>query len=197
MPIRHSKLLKFNYADDGFSCSTAAITGYQDSYIFRANSCYDPDYSGVGVQPYGWDEWCALYGAYRCGGSKIKVNFYPTDTCRLLKVFLFPANTLAITHVDQSDLRQIPYCKCVTFGDGSGPGRHNKIKHYCTTRRINPDYASKDKDYQASVNANPSMVWYWLIYFDTTNTQEEITITFDVQITYYTIMKALDSINES
>lgn len=50
----------------------AAQVGY---YFFRANSCYDPDYSGVGHQPMNFDQWSALYNHYIVVGSKINVFF--------------------------------------------------------------------------------------------------------------------------
>lgn len=41
----------------------------------RANSLYDPDHSGVGHQPRGFDELAAIYDHYTVIGSKIKVSF--------------------------------------------------------------------------------------------------------------------------
>jgi hypothetical protein len=34
------------------------------SYIWRLNSLFDPDYSGTGHQPLGFDQWAAFYGSY-------------------------------------------------------------------------------------------------------------------------------------
>lgn len=47
---------------------------------FRANSIYDPDYTGVGHQPYGRDQWVAFYNHYTVLGSKITVHFSATTT---------------------------------------------------------------------------------------------------------------------
>lgn len=43
--------------------------------VFRANDLYDPDYTGVGHQPYGFDQLMTLYSHYTVLGSKIKVVF--------------------------------------------------------------------------------------------------------------------------
>ena len=44
-------------------------------YHFRANSLFDPNLTGVGHQPRGFDELAAIYDHYCVIGSKIKVTF--------------------------------------------------------------------------------------------------------------------------
>ena len=44
----------------------------QIDQTFNLNSAYDPDYSGTGHQPRGFDEWAAIYGRYRV----LKVQAY-------------------------------------------------------------------------------------------------------------------------
>lgn len=49
--------------------------GAPGNYYFRMNSLFDPDYSGVGHQPYGYDQIVNLgYTKYTVLGSKIKVQ---------------------------------------------------------------------------------------------------------------------------
>lgn len=43
-------------------------------HIFRANSCFDPDYTGVGHQPKTFDQFMALYQHYTVIGARIKVK---------------------------------------------------------------------------------------------------------------------------
>lgn len=45
------------------------------SYLFRANSCFDPNATGTGHQPMGFDQWSALYTHYTVLASKITVRF--------------------------------------------------------------------------------------------------------------------------
>lgn len=42
---------------------------------FSCNGMYDPDVSGVGHQPLGFDQWMAMYDHYRVIRSKIQVDF--------------------------------------------------------------------------------------------------------------------------
>jgi hypothetical protein len=50
-------------------------SGVPKVHHFRANSCFDPDYTGVGHQPRGFDEQSAIYDHYTVIGSKIKATF--------------------------------------------------------------------------------------------------------------------------
>lgn len=47
---------------------------------FRANSLYDPDLTGVGHQPFGFDQLALQYDHYVVLGSKIKAQYLPTGT---------------------------------------------------------------------------------------------------------------------
>lgn len=49
-------------------------------YIFRANSAYDPDFTGTGHQPMGFDEYMKLYDHYQVKWSSIKVTNMPTTS---------------------------------------------------------------------------------------------------------------------
>lgn len=55
-------------------------------YSFRANGLYDPDYTGTGHQPLGFDQYMALYSHYCVLGSKIKVTFAPFSAGTYLEV---------------------------------------------------------------------------------------------------------------
>jgi len=47
------------------------IVAYSDQ-VFRLNSVFDPDFSGVGHQPRGFDQWSQVYNQYRV--SRCDVN---------------------------------------------------------------------------------------------------------------------------
>jgi len=72
-PSKHVARLK--YVDLIQLSPTALGSAVPTFKHFRANSLYDPDYSGIGHQPRGFDELSAIYDHYCVIGSKIKVFF--------------------------------------------------------------------------------------------------------------------------
>lgn len=49
------------------------------THHFRTNSLFDPDYTAVGHQPYGFDNWAAVYSKYEVLSSYITVRFVGTQ----------------------------------------------------------------------------------------------------------------------
>lgn len=59
-PSRKRLTLKYSDTFEMSSTSGAVITQQ-----FRANSLFDPDYTGIGHQPRGFDQWCSATGPYQ------------------------------------------------------------------------------------------------------------------------------------
>lgn len=55
-------------------------TGAMVPYVYRANSLFDPDYTGVGHQPYGFDQLMTWFDHYTVIGSKITVTVFNNGT---------------------------------------------------------------------------------------------------------------------
>lgn len=49
-------------------------------HIYRANSMFDPDLTGVGTQPLGFDQWAVFYDHYTVIGSRLTAKFMPTSS---------------------------------------------------------------------------------------------------------------------
>jgi hypothetical protein len=64
-------------------CSEITIntgTGIIGSHVFRANDLYDPDYTGTGHQPYGFDSTMAFFDHFTVTGARIKVQWHTSST---------------------------------------------------------------------------------------------------------------------
>lgn len=56
------------------------VTAAPQTYVFAANSIYDPNVSGIGHQPGCFDTYASIYNHYTVLGSKITCKFFPTTT---------------------------------------------------------------------------------------------------------------------
>ena len=77
-PFPNNKLVRHKYCDT-VTIPAGTGAGVPTIYQFRANSIYDPDYTGVGHQPLFHDEMAAQYKYYTVMSSRIKVTFPGTN----------------------------------------------------------------------------------------------------------------------
>nr|WAE42382.1 MAG: capsid protein [Cressdnaviricota sp.] len=71
-PFPTMKTVKMRYCDNFV---LDAVSGGPATYSFRTNSIFDPNYTSTGHQPYGHDQWQAVYNHYEVVASKITVKF--------------------------------------------------------------------------------------------------------------------------
>lgn len=196
-----SVFMKLKYADTFFNMSTAG-GGFQTLNAFSGNSPYDPDATGVGVQPHFYDELGAIYSRYNCYASKIKCTFYcvtALSACGKQIVSVYPAvQSAAMTNNETCDLIQLPHCKQLQLGlDKNQAQKKVVVKNYVKTREYLRGANVNDADYVASVSNNPTRRWYWHVATDTADSAAACTIWMDVEITYYIKFMLRDNVDQS
>lgn len=67
-----TNMVKLRYVDAFTLDPSVATISY---YSFRANSCFDPNLTGIGHQPMNYDLWTQLYNHYTVVGAKITCTF--------------------------------------------------------------------------------------------------------------------------
>lgn len=72
-----TKTIKLRYVDQ---FNLDGPTGVNSVRVFRANSIFDPDYTGTGHQPLGRDQWSVFYDHYCVLGAKITAKFVSTGS---------------------------------------------------------------------------------------------------------------------
>lgn len=187
-PVHQAGLYKLTYRDDLFSLSTTAAGGYRAIYVFSGNSCYDPDVTGAGVQPYGFDQLCGsstFYQTYRVLGSSIRVRLHPTtEYTGEVRVILIPFRTTVST-TDVNDVLTMPHIRVLRYSSQQGM-KSSMVSNYASSRYMFADFNPNDPTCSAAYNASPAQRWYWNVWVDTLGSSTERTIQFDVSITYYT-----------
>lgn len=199
-PFPSSLLTKHVYSDTGFFLTPAVGNNYNPYHNFSHNSPFDPDVTGVGVQPYYFDQLSALYNRYHCFASKIKIWFYTEETKTTMNhmvLSLFPRQTTApVSYREPGDLQQLYRCKQLATDPDRLTNKSHSMTNYCHVKEWYPT-SSKDKDLGSAPTSNPTTRTYWVLYANTADLSEEATIFFDVKITYYVRWSLPVNIDES
>lgn len=194
---------KFVYNDTGFTTTLTSIAA-TTWHLFRGNSLYDPDYTGVGVQPYGYDQICpAFYTEYCVRAAKISV--YPsvktiTSASGCITCLLVPYHEGTLSNLSLSDLRRMPHARSMTFGSNNLANHDcSKVSAYASTKSVMGRNTANDHDACAVSNNNPTSQWYWYVFMDSSQwvPASDIDVRFDVKITYYTVLSRKYNMNES
>lgn len=176
--------------------------------VFRGNSAYDPNQTGVGRQPEGYDKWCAASALYnRClvYGSKITVTAMNLSTSLATHVMVIPfAKPTALGNITFSGLMTLPYARYKLITPvGTGSGSVAKVSHYMSTGKILKKGFQFDKDYSHPYNNNPGVdavtpedyQWFWHV-INSADSNSNPNATFWVQLTYYCKFFERNEIND-
>lgn len=83
-PIPNKFATKLRYAD--YHTIDPGAAGIAGVFIISANGLFDPNITGVGHQPRGFDQWMTMFDHYTVIGSKITVRFISVNNTECLKV---------------------------------------------------------------------------------------------------------------
>jgi len=162
--------------------SITSTLGALGSYVFRANGCYDPNYSSTGHQPMGWDQWSALYNHYVVLGAKMTLKVLPSAS----------STSPCIIGTIVTDGTAVPYSTPGSFIEAKrGPYRLFKatdrvvslVQKYSSKRQFNVvDVKDNVARIGSPVTADPAeeaMFNIWFFTMDNTTASPNVFISID------------------
>lgn len=131
-------------------------TSATGQYQFRLNSLFDPNLSGVGHQPYSYDNLALLYNRYRVIATGWRIQQPQAFNGVSITTACLPSNDTGIAWTDFGEMAENPRTKYVTNNPG-GPlvtlsGKSNLPR---LMGRTKAQYMADD-NYQAIVTTNPA-----------------------------------------
>lgn len=176
-PVPAVKIVNMRYCEQ-VGLSPAA--GVAAEYMFRLNSIHDPNYTGVGHQPMGHDEWTAFYQHYEVIQSVITVWYIPQTDAGVGCTLRMDGNPTAISNPDEI----MEQNHCVKTFAGRGRGSPAKLTLYWTPRTLRGRSADEGNG-SASVGANPADIALAIVGgFSAANSGTSPTIDCQVQVDY-------------
>lgn len=152
MPIKYKTSNR--YATVANLDATAVIPAV---HVFRANDLYDPDFTGVGHQPRGFDELMAFYEKFTVIGGRVRVDIPCSDVNLMLYIGL--SNTS--TALNRNAYEELNNFKKVIVGGRSGTGsprtvyfKYNPNKYLAVSKPLS------ESDLSGGSSASPTRQCY-------------------------------------
>lgn len=155
---------------------------------YRGASIFDPDFTGVGHQPLGHDQWAGLYQRYRVISSKIEVELSNSSNVNDNDpIWAVLAGTETSSALSNREWAEQPYSKCVMLGPvGNSP---KKMMLQIKTADLEGDFGSKyDKDYSADLGNNPVRDFFYTVSVRNTAGNNNIQVFGYVKIIYKALL---------
>lgn len=182
-PSKRVKLFYYDYGHE-LTSTAAAVSRYR----FRANDCFDPDQSGTGHQPLGFDEMTKYYDQFTVIKSKITVR-YVAESASVPMVVGVKLNDDTTNETNTSDIIENGLNRSeILVGTGGGPAQVKKIVLGCDVAKYFGRPAGKgiinDPNLFGTSAASPvEEAYYQLFVYAAVNTTT-VTCGFDVLLEY-------------
>lgn len=166
-PFANRYICKMKYA-------TTIATNALGSYILNLNSLFDPDRTGIGHQPYGFDNLAAMYSRYRVIACGWRIQNPTGAVGNPLTTACIPSNDVSIAWSDTGIMLENPRTRYITQNPGA-PIMSLRGKQYLPTLvgRTKAQYMADDS-YQSAVTGSPTELM--ILYLQTFNALSGLTI---------------------
>jgi len=185
MPIKKYGKLPYN-ANIAWATGAAVIGGY----VFTANGLYDPDITGVGHQPMGFDQALAFYEHYTCVANEVTVTFCSgaANNDAIACGFYLSSSATPVTVSDQIVENGLLYRKILTSNVNNSKDIQTISAKINLTKFFGKKIINED-DYRGNAAALPTEQAYMIFFVNNlsgTNTNPvimDITTNYTVKFT--------------
>jgi len=155
---------------------------------FRANGMYDPNVAIGGHQPYGFDQWCAMYRRFCVHSSTIDVRCMPNATSNGIVMAVQADTDFAVSPTTVAQAIERP---TVSWAMANNNERL-KIRRSDTTESelgVQRKLQLADDRLCGTNAADPTMQWYWRIFAQPSQPAEtwqaEVMLTIYYNVTFF------------
>lgn len=158
-----SKLVRLKY------CELIALNpglGTLAYHNFSANGCFDPNVSGTGHQPLGFDQYMVFYDHYTVIGSKITIKGQAEDTTSEMLVGIFLNDDTAFLPTTGQHACELPGSRytLVSEKDNGENTSWSLTRRYSTRKQDSSRAPLSNPDLKGSAASNPAEQTYFTVW---------------------------------
>lgn len=161
------------------------ITGVTSAHVSAMNGLYDPDVTGVGGQPVGFDQWMSLYSRYTVIHSSIVCQVSHTQAANPAMVTLIPdRSTTPPTDAMDARSNRLAVSSIMT-----GTNARSVVSLRRGIRVA--DFVGRDIssiNYSGSSTANPASVTYWVCLVSAMDLTTSVTSYLNFTVEYQVLL---------
>lgn len=155
-------------------------------YRWNTNSLFDPENTGVGHQPLGFDQWKLFYAIYKVHACTVKIkmiNNMPVNNVDV--VFVWSPTTNIDTYVLTEEWQEQPYSTNYILprqGSGSTKGFYKRHFHLSKIQGEKLNH----QEYEAQTTASPAKLSFFYIWCkETFGASVTLDVEFNVRMTFF------------
>jgi hypothetical protein len=171
--------------------SITATLGVNTSYVFSANGLYDPNVTGTGHQPMGFDEMMLFYNQATVVSSKITVKYYNGSSNSSAAGVALYLNPSATPLSDPYRVMENGYVATTTLNGLLIPGYIKELSLNCDVAqyfgRRSKNVIVNDPNLYTTAAANPTEQVYYVINLWDPFATNTLIVIFSVTIEYTAI----------
>jgi hypothetical protein len=130
--------------------------------VFNLNSIFDPDRTGAGHQPYGYDAWNNFYNRYRVDSVQFDVHVVNSSSAQVADMVVIASNdAVALTTqtlFDSAIEAPNSYRTLLSTSGGNNIWKFSRLFHLNRITGVTEGKYSDDDIYAAQLGASPSEV---------------------------------------
>lgn len=183
--IPQRQMCELTYAQSSYLTSAPNVIATQ---LFRANSIYDPDRTGVGGQPMGRDEMMALYNKYCVVSAKITVRFWSQAINEQYQslVGILTTSEAGVTNTDPRAMIESKRGLWTMMNMRADSGSAVALTHYFSAKKFFglKDIADNTDDIGGSAATNASRPADFVVWVGPTGNIQTSEVYYLAEITY-------------
>lgn len=162
------------------------VVGNAGVHVFSMNGMYDPDITGTGHQPRGFDQLMALYSQYTVIGCKIKTD-YIVASAEVIRCGITPMST-SVPYITVNDYRESRATNQKVINESTAANRDRSIYHKMNpTKWLGKTKPLSDGELSGTSAANPVNQAYWHLWCGGFQSSDPSSITVEVDLVYMVV----------